>query len=73
MLLTSLALSLPPKTEPSPIRNRRYGLLTNERNIKAIHIPFRDVATFLNATSWTSPSPSIIEPFRDWAIARGWN
>ncbi|THU85808.1 hypothetical protein K435DRAFT_805604 [Dendrothele bispora CBS 962.96] len=50
--------------------NIDYGLLTNEFDLVAIQQALRDADTFLNATSWTSPSPSIIAPFGDWATAR---
>ncbi|THU95417.1 hypothetical protein K435DRAFT_966445 [Dendrothele bispora CBS 962.96] len=68
-------LSLLPWAEPSPIPNTEDTVSSLMNEILKLYNNLSETSTpsFLYATAWTSSSPSIIKPFRDLAIARGWN
>ncbi|THU92053.1 hypothetical protein K435DRAFT_967856 [Dendrothele bispora CBS 962.96] len=68
-------LSLLPWAEPSPIPNIKDTVSLPMNEILKLYNNLSEMSTpsFLNATAWNSSSPSIIKPFRDLAIARGWS
>ncbi|THU82676.1 hypothetical protein K435DRAFT_932897 [Dendrothele bispora CBS 962.96] len=58
------------EAEPSPILTSTTVSSSTNSILSALQQALRDADTFLNAAPWTSPSPYIIAPFGDWAIAR---